>query len=110
MRVYSEQQRPAYRDTDIREPAWDQHPPGINTGGQFRVDEGAFDPAHNAVCGSGPVLVLDPNANGGNGALVAQFAQLTSGDEVWCDPTTIRCFATGLTDPANAANTLGHRA
>jgi hypothetical protein len=37
--------------------------------------------------------------------LVAQFAQLTSGDEVWCDPTTIRCFATGLTDPANAANT-----
>lgn len=25
------------------------NPPGINTGGQFRVDEGAFDPAHNVL-------------------------------------------------------------
>jgi hypothetical protein len=25
------------------------NPPGINTGGQRRVDEGAFDPAHNVL-------------------------------------------------------------
>lgn len=57
------------------------------------------------VCGTpGPVLVFDPNANGGNGAVVAQFAQLTGGDEVWCDPTTKRCFATGLTDPSVATS------
>src|SRR5262245_10671134 len=56
-------------------------------------------------CGTpGPVIVFDPNANGGNGAVVKTFSQLTGGDEVWCDPTTNRCFATGLTNPAVATS------
>ena len=50
-------------------------------------------------CGTpGPVIVLDPNANGGNGLITATFSQLTGGDELWCDPTTKRCFVTGLTN------------
>jgi hypothetical protein len=58
------------------------------------------------VCGSGPVLVFDPTQNGGNGHLITQFSQLTGGDEAWCDPTTDRCFATGLTNGSNP-NTRG---
>jgi len=46
----------------------------------------------------GPVIVLDPNANGGNGEITATFSQVAGGDEVWCDPVNKRCFATGLTD------------
>src|SRR4051794_12515279 len=50
-------------------------------------------------CGTpGPVIVLDPNANGGNGQIIASFSQVTGGDELWCDQGTKRCFATGLTN------------
>jgi hypothetical protein len=50
-------------------------------------------------CGTpGPVIVLDPNANGGNGEITATFSQVTGGDELWCDPVNKRCFATGLTN------------
>jgi len=58
-------------------------------------------------CGTpGPVIVLDPNANGGNGLIIATFSQLTGGDELWCDPANNRCFVTGLTngsDPTTRA-------
>ena len=58
-------------------------------------------------CGTpGPVIVLDPNANSGNGEIIATFSQVTGGDELWCDPVNKRCFATGLTngsDPTTRA-------
>jgi hypothetical protein len=55
------------------------------------------------ACGAGSLqsLVFDPTANGGNGAIVSKFTQLSGGDEVWYDPTTNRAFVTGLTDQAN---------
>ena len=50
-------------------------------------------------CGTpGPVIVLDPNANGGNGQIIATFSAVTGGDELWCDQGTKRCFVTGLTN------------
>jgi hypothetical protein len=55
------------------------------------------------ACGAGSLqsLVFDPTANGGNGAIVSKFTQLSGGDEVWYDPTTNRSFVTGLTDQSN---------
>ena len=53
-------------------------------------------------CGTpGPVIVLDPNANGGNGEITATFSAVTGGDELWCDQVTKRCFVTGLTNGAD---------
>jgi hypothetical protein len=50
-------------------------------------------------CGiPGPVIVLDPNGNGGNGEIIATFSEVSGGDELWCDPVNKRCFVTGLTD------------
>jgi hypothetical protein len=50
-------------------------------------------------CGiPGPVIVLDPNGNGGNGEIIATFSQVSGGDELWCDPVSKSCFVTGLTD------------
>jgi hypothetical protein len=50
-------------------------------------------------CGTpGPVIVLDPNANNGNGEITATFSQVSGGDELWCDQVNKRCFVTGLTD------------
>jgi hypothetical protein len=55
-------------------------------------------------CGTpGPVIVLDPRANGGNGQIIASFSQVTGGDELWCDQGTKRCFATGLTNGADTS-------
>lgn len=41
-------------------------------------------------------FVFNPNANGGNGAIVATFANVSGGDEVWYDPATNRSFVTGV--------------
>ena len=55
-------------------------------------------------CGTpGPVIVLDPNANGGNGQIIATFSAVTGGDELWCDQGTKRCFVTGLTNGADTS-------
>jgi hypothetical protein len=77
------------------------NPPGINTGGQFRVDEGAFDPAHN-------VLLFANNADNPpfatlvNAATGAILGKLTTGNQlpaatgieqaVWIGGTTQRFF------------------
>jgi len=55
-------------------------------------------------CGiPGPVIVLDPNANGGNGQIITTFSDVTGGDELWCDQGTKRCFVTGLTNGADTS-------
>src|SRR4051794_39674036 len=57
-----------------------------------------------ANCGTpGPVIVLDPTANGGNGQIIATFSAVTGGDELWCDQGTKRCFVTGLTNGADTS-------
>jgi hypothetical protein len=77
------------------------NPPGINTGGQFRVDEGAFDPTHN-------VLLFANNADTPpfgtlvNAATGAILGKLTAGvqlpaatgieQSVWIGGTTQRFF------------------
>jgi hypothetical protein len=40
-------------------------------------------------------ILLNPTANGGAGAIVATFAQLSGSDEIWYDPASHRYFATG---------------
>lgn len=52
-------------------------------------------------CGNGgtQTVLFDPTGNGGAGALVASFAQISGTDEVWYDPTTQRFFVTGANNP-----------
>jgi hypothetical protein len=40
-------------------------------------------------------ILLNPTANGGAGAIVATFAQLSGSDQIWYDPASHRYFATG---------------
>ncbi len=40
-------------------------------------------------------IMLDTQANGGNGAVIKTFAQVSGSDEAWYDPTTQRFFVTG---------------
>lgn len=49
-------------------------------------------------CGSAnsQAVLLNPTANGGTGAVVATFAQISGTDEIWYDPTTHRFFVTGI--------------
>ena len=42
----------------------------------------------NCQTAGSQVLLFDPNANGGNGALVKTFPQFSAGDEAWFDPGT----------------------
>jgi hypothetical protein len=51
-------------------------------------------------------LIFDPSANGGAGKILAQFTQVSGGDEVWFDPTTGLSFLTGL-DPSGTNRLLG---
>src|SRR5215467_7183879 len=48
---------------------------------------------------AGQSLIFDPSANGGAGKILAEFAQVQGGDEVWFDPTNGFSFLTGL-DPS----------
>jgi len=51
-------------------------------------------------------IIFDPSANGGNGAILKTFKQVSGGDEVWFDPTTGLSFLTGL-DPSGSNRLLG---
>jgi hypothetical protein len=51
-------------------------------------------------------LIFDPSANGGAGKILAQFTQVSGGDEVWFDPSTGLSFLTGL-DPSGNNRLLG---
>jgi WD40 repeat protein len=46
---------------------------------------------------TGSTVILDPTANGGNGALVKSF-NISGEDEVWYDPTTGRWFVSARSD------------
>ncbi|HSV13346.1 MAG TPA: hypothetical protein VLI90_03760, partial [Tepidisphaeraceae bacterium] len=45
-------------------------------------------------------ILFNPQANGGNGAIIKTFSQVSGSDQVWYDPTTHRFFIT-------AANNIG---
>jgi DNA-binding beta-propeller fold protein YncE len=42
----------------------------------------------NCQTAGSQVILFDPNANGGNGAVVKTFPQFSAGDEAWFDPST----------------------
>ncbi len=60
----------------------------------------AIEASGNLVVGCGnasQTLVLNPS---GNGSIVAKLPQTSGADEVWCDPTSAKCFLADRSDPS----------
>jgi hypothetical protein len=56
---------------------------------------------------AGQSLIFDPSANGGNGAILKTFPQVSGGDEVWFDPSTNLSFLTGFDTSSPPNRVLG---
>jgi PEP-CTERM motif len=66
-------------------------PAGLALGEGNQLMVGCADP--------GQSLIFDPTANGGDGAVVAEFPQVSGSDMVWFDPTSGRFFLAARGNP-----------